>query len=302
MKLTTTLPAVLAATIAMGALSSCDSENSEDLIYQHHLTPCFAIVSDKTTGNVVGVSTSVGINMDVNWTTAKADLTVAGLTVGAQAYPMFSISKMAWTIDKTNSEWREIKGHANAVSASGAPISINDFELEWNDRTTLATFSKDYDPAVYFEFELDGKYEVVGSRQPFTMGGKTESFPPSSSNGYTSTSTLYIVSLDFGSSLAKIDIYNAVFAQGMPAQDMQFANIPFTYDAEANITLRSDRLIPTIAGVPYENYPISNLSATIDSESHDGTVNFTCSVHGAPFTVAARINSDSYADYLATKD
>ncbi len=293
---------------AAAALSSCSSnESKQDIIYSHPFNSTYAVVTDTRDGSKE-ICSSVNITMLDNWTTLKAGLTVSGLKIAGNVYPMINIEKAPIRIYDTTSVG-EIVGDGSAFLATGSRVDVSDLKLYWNDRPDLSNVlnklfaDKLYFPVLSYSFTLDGNYKIAGGITPIVLGGNTEvTAPGPASDPYKSDASLYVVTLDFTKNVGTLLIRNASFAQGMPLLNMEFNDIPFTIDSDAVVTMSSDAFIPTIGGVPQEGYPISNFTAVIAPGNRTSTVDFTCSVHGAPFTVHSVIDGKNYQGYLNTQD
>ncbi|MDE6288112.1 MAG: hypothetical protein K2M00_04935 [Muribaculaceae bacterium] len=302
----TFLPVIALA--AAAGLSSCsNNENKQDIIYSHPFNSTYAVVTDTRDGSKT-VCAGVNLTMTDNWTTLKAGLAISGLKIGGSVYPMITIEKAPIKIYDTTSVG-EILGDGLAFLATGARASVSDLKLYWSDRPDLSlSLNKIFPEQIYFpvlsySFTLDNNYKIAGGITPFAMGGVTEvTAPGGAGEPYKSEEALYIVTLDFSKNLGNLIIRNVSFAQSMPRLNMEFADIPFTVDSDAVVTLASDSFIPSSGGVPQENYPISQFSATITPGDHSSTVDFVCSVHGAPFKVHAVIDGKSYKGFLNTQD
>ncbi len=285
-----------ALAVAAAGLSSCNSDGETETIYEYRFLRCYGVVTDLRGENPATVSPDISIMMQADWNSGDAKFELSGLSIGSYNYPVVAMHGSKWR-QLSNSAWAEASGLKTAALSTGAPVLIDDFKLLWNDRTELVPAVGVYDPALKFQFVLDGRYKIVGSRQPFCVGGTTVSVSPQGSS-YTSDASLYVIGLDFTNRLASIDIANANFAQGMPSLNMKFSGIPFTVDGDANVVLQSDALIPTIGDVPQPDYPISQLKCTVCPGQGRSTLEFVCSFRGAPFTVKADLGFDTYQGYL----
>lgn len=97
---------------------------------------------------------------------------------------------------------------------------------------------------------------------------------------FTSDDSSYVLKLDAANSTADLYIYDAKFAERMPAMNMVFKNIPFTAN-NSGFTMSSEALTPSIIGstgseTPAPNYTISNLSINVDGDRL--ATNFTCTI------------------------
>lgn len=295
MKLFKTLSFAALAVFAVG-LSSCNDDDNTENIYEYRFGGCYSVVTDLQNDGESTVAPNVAFTMLANWDNGSSQFEMSGFSIGSYNYPIITIKGSKWG-QLSDSPWFESKGSTSAVVATGSPLSIENFKLMWHDRTELVPYLGVYDPAVAYQFVLDGRYKVAGSRQPFCISGTTVSTSPAGSS-YTSQMSLYVIGLDFTTRTATINITNASFAANMPSLNMQFAGIPFTVDSDANVTLECDALIPTIADVPQPNYPISNLKCVVNPGQGRSTLEFVCDFRGAPFTVVADLGFDTYKGFV----
>lgn len=290
----------IAALCAAGAVafSSCDNNDNTDTILQYNFAQCYAVVTDANSIEPEAMP-GVSVVLQANWSKGTAESIVTGLNIGGSIYPAIALTEQKFKLEN-NGTWGVITGGKGQLN-TGQTAFIEDYSLEWTDRAELVpTVSREYDPALYFKFNLDGRYTVAGARQPFIMGGSTTSTPVNG-QGYTSDKSLYVISLDFSTKLAKIKVSNANFAQGMPSINMEFPGIPFKVNADASVVLDCKSLTPTIADVPQPNYPIVDLHAEIIPGRATSTLEFACNFRGQMrFDVKASIKSDGYAGYFET--
>ena len=104
---------------------------------------------------------------------------------------------------------------------------------------------------------------------------------------FDNANTVYHVSLDPETKQADLKIYGAKFAERMPAMDMEFKDVPFEATLDG-YTLASESLIPEIDDVPYEGYPITNLSGASDFEGNM-VLKFVCTIRGVAYEVSANL-------------
>lgn len=284
-------------TLLAMTLASCNDDNKgNDTIYEQSFLGCFATVTDLQNPTNQTIAKSITMKLTTNWTQQTCEIMMNGLTVGAQAYSQLNFDNMKWKQDG----WSEITTETPKVSSStGIAPMVSDFEMKWLDRIDLAHVSAVgvYTPALEFSFIIDGRYKVVGSRQPLVFGGSTTA----SANGasFTQTKSLYSIALDFENRQASIRIANAQFADNMPSMGMmEFAGIPFTIaDEGEDIILDCAELVPSISGTPYPAFPITALRGKL--EVGDGLdLSFNCGVRGTTYTVVVDVDYTSYNDAL----
>lgn len=294
----------LCATVAVVGLSltSCnDNDNSQEIRTTQGFTDCYAAVTDLATGATSYVE-NCRITLDLDWTNAKADISITGLRTNTNL-PVIKISDVSWGVS-SESGWMQAKAVMTTASASTfATYTINDFNLQWIDRTNLGQAlgtPAAYYPGAVFSFDIDGKYRIVGSRLPFLLFGTTVSTAPDGTT-FSSTKTYYSVTLDLAKMTANVVIGKAQFSSGMPSMDMIFPNVPVTIDSNGIITLTSSgEITPQLTDkTPQPEFPITAVNGTIDP-AKGMTLDFTCNVRKqALYTVKANVN---YTDFNGLND
>lgn len=144
--------------------------------------------------------------------------------------------------------------------------------------------------AVVFSARISGRsngdyYKVVYIPNKSVCVGSTD--VKSAMGNFNTKETSYLITF-LSDTKAEITVKNAKFAQNMPSVgDMVFSNLNVAYN-EDGFVLRSPSLIPTIAGVPYPSFAISDLRMEVDLEDlGDADFTFKCSAFGQVFTVDA---------------
>lgn len=305
MKTTVTLPLSLLTAAAL-LVSSCTPENKpQDTIVNYSLNGCYAVVTPVAQAETQAeseISTDVAISIDGNWTTNRSSVSLSGIRIGATVSPLLKLSNLESYFSAYLDTWNAVKGEAaeTATLATGGTATVEHFAIEWLDRTDLVpTLAASYSPAVRFSYMTDG-YIIAGGRAPFIMGGSTTT---SSAMGqpYTNEGSLYVIVPDFATMTARVFINKAVFAQNMPAQDMELPGIPFKVNPDASLELAADAVTPLAAGVPQESVPVTDFKAVVYPGNETSTVEFKCNYRGKmEFGVKAEITHSGYGKYLSS--
>lgn len=140
------------------------------------------------------------------------------------------------------------------------------------------------DGAVIFSLEMKTRTgEITYIPKQACMMGKTQ--VTSAGSSFETSDTWYTI--DFMSDgKANLTVHNAKFASNMPAVgDMLFSDLTATY-SYGKCMLTSTSLIPSIAGVPYPSFAISNLSIDVEFDG-DADIRFECNAMGRSYTVKA---------------
>lgn len=123
----------------------------------------------------------------------------------------------------------------------------------------LVGFTPEYMPIMSVSM-TKGNVEVVTVQKQRFYFGTTAVVGESAY--YPETKPFYLVSLNPTTKLASIDIYQAKFAEEMPAMDMKLENISFDVDSK-KCELKVDTVIPSVEGVPVKERVISGLNGRI---------------------------------------
>jgi len=126
-------------------------------------------------------------------------------------------------------------------------------------------------------YSVNGRYVVAVIPTRSLLYGTTNVINETSGTAFTSTEPLYAITVDPEKMVATIDITGAKFLEQMPAMNMTFPNIPFNV-YNGNLILNIDNLVPTIQGVEYPNYAISNLRANVNPCTA-ASLDFTCTAN-----------------------
>lgn len=247
--------------IATG-FQACNTDGgSDDWITEQNILSCYATITDMQANTTTPqqIVTPVTFKLQLNWTNQHGQAWINGFKIGSMTYPTILLEDFCWNIDQ-NTGWSYTTTEPEiGESATGITPTITDFVMKWIDRLDLSQTLGVYDPGFYFSFTVDGRYRVVGSRQPVILGGTTVSTSPDNEN-FESKRTIYSMQLNFEKRTANIGIVQANFASGMPEMNMMFKDIPFTIDNFGrSIFLEKDNLIPEINNTPQPSFPILDL-------------------------------------------
>lgn len=150
------------------------------------------------------------------------------------------------------------------VTMNGNDVGVSSYvidklKLEVYERRYIDGQSTDiYIPVINMSM-TKGEVEVITVQKQKVYFGSTGVTNTAASTNFTSTDPYYAVTLDPTTMTASIDVYKAKFAKEMPAMDMNFSGVPFEV-SHLGYKLFCEELVPTIKGVPYPDYTITNLT------------------------------------------
>ena len=255
------LKSIFAVVTAAIMLSSCGSDEASDSTMEMDYTGCFNYIYNK---NLATGVICTGTTYKIVW---KGDFTADVYVNNAKfskAMPdgvniLFKDLKWSYLngikcINATNVV-------PSAVTMNGGNVELSTYVLDKINvevlERRLLNFTPEYVPVVNISMSK-GDVEVITIQKYRLYVGPTEVTNTMSQTKYNSPTKYYAVTLDPVSMEAKIDIYGASFANNMPQFDMTFSGVKFEL-SNVGYRLNSDNLIPTIRGIKYEKYAITDL-------------------------------------------
>lgn len=273
----------LSAAAIMVLTTACGSKEPLDTITTQGFTDCYAIITDNTTGETT-VSQQVMSRLELNWTQETAEIYFSGFVVGGNTYPMVSFSNAEWSSNKL---WSYTITEPDGYNiTTGQTLTVKNFKYQWSDRMDMPNvYEYSYDPAFFYSFDLSDRYHLVGSRIPFSLWGTTTAAAEGLSP-FTGEVNNIVVTPNFKDMTITVLVNGAKFAERMPPLNIQLDNIPLQLvNLGESFTFETDALTPTISGVPYPNYPVSEVKGTLNPEN-GMELSFVCTVNGMPYTVS----------------
>lgn len=257
------LKSVLALMLLVAATTSCggDAPSLSDNYMEQEYTGCFNYLYKKNlNAGVISTGTTYMFRWRADFT---ADVYVYNAKFSANMPNGINISFEGLT-------WRNVDGVKivsvkdvvpTAVTMNGAAVDVSTYvidnlRVEVMERRLMDAQSS-YIPVINVSMTM-GDMEAVTVQRQRVYFGSTGVFNNVANTNFITKSPYYTVTLDPSTMLATIDVYQAEFAASMPAMDMNFANVPFSV-SNLGYKLTCEELIPTIKGVPYPNYKITDL-------------------------------------------
>ena len=270
--------------LCVASLASCSkNDGNNDTIMQYGFPSCFARVYDSATG-VTTYLPNVNYTMTMNVTASTAEISITGLTLpGQTAYPQIDITGLKV---ESRGLWAEVKASRPDVSIAGFGTipSIRNFELDILDRV----MGTSYVPGLAIDYVVDDRYRVFSGAPGQVLLGETVSTSSEDGKAFTNNEALIGLVLDVKNMTLQVELANAQFIMGMPAQDIFLNDIPFTMDEDGDVSFSIDALIPCLAdNTPFPAFPVSDLSGKFNfTDGIDFT--FTCSYRGTPYIITTK--------------
>ncbi|MCM1451923.1 MAG: hypothetical protein NC102_06670 [Clostridium sp.] len=280
MKKTIFLALVLSVAAALGMLSSCNSGGSSDYITRQTLSNFINVSYDYSTDQTV-LNSGVGYIIDLNLTQGLANISMEGIKLpNGTSFGQLTLANIPFTM-KSNG-WIEINQSmlVPTTSAGLQAPTLTGFTFRILDRVIDNNL---YFPLFDIKYTIEG-YSIVSTPSSVINQGTTIVSSEGQDN-YTPSSgeePIYGISFDTKEMKATIIIQGAKFASAMPALNMSFQNIPFTFSADGTAVFSIDQLEPVLitgsnSTTPMPNYPITNLSCTTD-DRNNMNLQFTCTI------------------------
>lgn len=269
------LSILLALSIAIFA-TSCDNSNDGEFTSTSSVNQIYTVTSTNgstltfPTCNVMYEADYVAGKMDITLNNVKFSPRMPEITMKIKDVP-FTNSENGIKISATNiiPEVAESPVPEYTISSLSGRIVTSDFTGGSKSKISLAlengTTITFYPSPLIFEYESSTKVNHHSSN--------TE-------DQYSSDKMCYVLEFSSTAETANLFIYDAKFAEGMPAMTLAFKNLPFTA-SNTGFTMSAENLTPSIVGktgseTPAPNYMISGLNIKVDGNRL--STDFTCTI------------------------
>ena len=274
--------------------TSCGSSGEDETVYKQTIPNCFIYVEDFTSA-AAAYYTNVSYEIKLNYTKATAEVLVTNLKLSdGTTYPSMRLSAMPFRI--ASDGWIEVTAD-NVVpdkGSYGGDVVFSSFKMRIYQRIVNGK----YLPAVSFRYTVNQHFSVVSSTpQQLTWGTTTSTDQDGKS--FKTTDTYYEVVINTDTRCANIYMNKASFIGSMPALDIVLNNVPFVI-AGGRLVFNLDNIIPSIGGVPYNQFPIKNFKGGMEFDK-GMNLSFDCepaTVAGSKYEVTA---DTSYAPVSTNK-
>ncbi len=288
------LLSVLAAIFGFVATSCLGEVENPEYVTQQNFADCYAIAYDNQSNSSYTVTAPVTVYLRVNMTTQLCSVSISGLkNSDGTVMPQFSMVDMKWSTDET-----QMWGYVNVINpkvtaSAGTAPAVSSMEFRWTNRVAMSKALNMTDLSICnFNFVINNQLVVTGGCRTVIIAAETTS-TTEGADPFVSLKPYYKITPDFAKKTATVNIYSAQFADRMPALNMDFANIPMTIDDAGNLNISAANLTPSIAGTPYPQFPISNLTLNYSPANSTNILKFDCMVMGKPYSVKAKMSFDA---------
>lgn len=265
---------------AMALMTSC--LNDDDSNYSQTVTNiyanCFNAVRDNSTG---ATSFTPAAKYTITYVSDGSGATTAQVSITNLRLPDVSLTSFdlpAIKVTQPTANDKPLTVNATDVVptnvAGSSSVVFDQFSLNFLNRYIYEGTTAVASPVYSIRYTVNGKYTVTVIPTQMIFFGKTVTTNYADGSSFTNIVPRYAITFDPDKKLASVDITGAQFVEAMPGMDMTFPEIPFELDGNT-IELELDELIPTIKGVPYPNFPISDFDAAIQILTQ-GVMTFDC--------------------------
>lgn len=263
MKFVKFLSVIVLASVMTSCLGDAENKQTENLTNY-----CFNYVTDMSTG-ASELTWGATYMLETDYTAGVAKFDITGLKLSSSQSVSLSFTNMKFSYNEKGGF--VIKAPSYESSFNGQRHTVTDFSMEYYRRYVGTR----YLPALFLTFTVDNSHRVRVVYTPSAYVGTT-AVTDSEGKPFTSNKPYYAVAFDPTKSISALHILGAQFAEGMPAMDMVFTDIPVTF-SHNGFEMAKSELTPNIGNTPYKNYKITDLTV---SAAYEGmmTVNFTCTI------------------------
>lgn len=266
------------AALAM-TMTSCfnDSDDSFSQTVTNVYANCFNVVRDNVTN---AVTYTPAARYTVTFVTNASGATTAEISITNLRIPDVSLTNFDLPAIKVNLPATGDKPMtANAAdlvptNVSGTTIVFDQFNFSFLNRYIFESGISTASPIYSIRFMVNGRYTVTVLPNQMLFFGKTSTTKYSDNSVFTTTVPRYAFTLDPDKKLATLDITGAQFLETMPGMNMTFAEIPFELEGNT-VKFNKDALTPSIKGVPYPNFPITDLEGAVQI-LNTASLSFNC--------------------------
>lgn len=211
-----------------------------------------------------------------------ADIFITGISLAQGSQPVkVELTGLKY---KTDAAGNYIIDAEDVTAKAPASLVFSDVELIYNGSPAAAT-----DGGVIFSFSAETQDDMNITFIPATIEATGNTVITTSGAQPYKTSAMSYEIVIKNDNKADIHVRNPKFASQMPAVgDMLFPDVDVTFDDRGGYVLSSAALTPSIAGVPFPSFAISNLRAEVSlNDLSDIDITFSCSPFGKTYTVVA---------------
>lgn len=264
---------------ALSLMTSCfnDDDDSFSQTVTNVYANCFNAVRDNVTNTV---NYTPAARYTVTFVTNASGATTAQISITNLRIPdvtltNFELPPMKVNMPTTNDKPMTANGvDLVPTNVSGNTVVFDQFSFSFLNRYIFENGISSASPVYAIRMLVNGRYTVNVIPTQMLYFGTTTTTKYSDNSTFTTSVPKYAFTLDPDKKLATLDITGAQFVEAMPGMNMTFGEIPFEIEGNT-LKFKKDALIPTIKGVPYPNFPISDFESAVQM-LNSASINFNC--------------------------
>ncbi len=259
---------LLSAIVVLG-LSSCLGSSSNTITQE--FTPYIqTYVVENATGSSV-LSSGVGYKMYNDIDNGTLSIEIIGLKMPNNTLQTLKIENQRYTFNDQGAMVVRVPSYTMAYAGMTHTVTNLNYEYYSRYMGTQAF------PMVNLSFDLDGEYSVRAIYSPAYYWGTTTVVDQDGKTFVNSDqSSFYGIQFFPDTKKATIGAFSAKFAEGMPALNMKFEEVPFTLN-QYNYSANASEIIPKIGDTPYPDYKITDLKMS-GTWGGQQSLQFTCTI------------------------
>jgi hypothetical protein len=245
-------------------MASCSNDNDEN--YATMTTDMInrvTLVSTGSTGMYAGT-----YQFYLDFANAKTNITVTTKFAAQMPEVTFMVKDLPLTASSSTG-YSFTASSVTPVDASGTAVS---------GYTITNLKGQILDGVVKLQYTVNGTFQVqaTSNKLAYTTANTTVTDTLDATKIYKNTEMQYGIIIDAAKDSAVLYLANAKFDANMPVQStMTFPHLVATPTATGYI-LTGNNIVPTISGVPFKSYLITNFLANLYYDSDKATISFEC--------------------------
>lgn len=279
--------------MALGFLgmTSCDG-GEEDYVVTQTMPGCINWSVDERDDHVF-VSNDISYRVNTNVTKQVCDIIIENLALpNGQRYTSLEFAGVPYTVK--DDAWRVVNLSNVQPTSATLPPYFNNLQFVLADRMVGSS----YYPAVSINYTVGG-IKLYSTLSMLLAQGTTVVTSEDGSK-YTQdeeSAAVYMIPLDTKKMTATLAIEGAKFAVHMPALNMEFRDIPFTFTADGKVEMDQEKLnTPYVIGsdktaTPFEAATITDFKCEADC-ANNMTLTFTCTMRMGQEPTVYKVNVD----------
>ena len=259
---------LLSAMVVLG-LSSCLGSSSNTMTQE--FTPYIQtyVVETATGSGVLSSGTIYKVHNDIDNGTLSLEIT--SLKMPNNTFLTLNIENQRYSFNEQGAMVVRVPSYT--LTYAGMTHTVTNLSYEYYSRY-MGTQAF---PMVNLSFDLDGDYSVRAIYSPAYYWGTTTVVDQDGKTFVNSDqSSFYGIQFFPETKKATIGAFSAKFAEGMPALNMTFEEVPFTLN-QYNYSASASEIIPKIGGTPYPDYMITDLTMS-GTWGGQQSLQFTCTI------------------------